>query len=185
LSIVSNNSYHTIAESVNTHVRISGYDLAGGLPGRAVGVCRSPLTSGQIITYLASSASNGIVTTTLAINSSTGINAVDIKGWNVAAPMSSSMFDPTFPNTSLAPSGLSSGAKAGLGIRATLGGIGLLALIGAVFLLRRRQKVAQYDNVDPVPQQAEIGYVHEMSGQRPTVEMLQDPAELSSEAVRK
>ncbi|TLD29746.1 hypothetical protein E2P81_ATG06040 [Venturia nashicola] len=68
----------------------SAYDLKCYKPGSTVGSCGSPLTSGQTITFLVSS-SQGIVTTSLAINSSTFINAVIIQGWNVvtATPSSS------------------------------------------------------------------------------------------------
>lgn len=156
-----------------------------GQPGRTVGSCRSPLTSGQTVTYLASS--QGIVTTSLVLNSSTAINAVIIRGWNVATATSVSL-NLTYSNNTLnppsaAPNGLSSGAKAGIGIGATLGGIGILALIGAVFLLKRRQKATQYNHIDRHPRQADSNHVHEMSGQRPVVEMMQEPAELYSEAV--
>ncbi|KAE9980953.1 hypothetical protein EG327_006405 [Venturia inaequalis] len=87
--------------------------------------------------------------------------------------------------SSAAPGGLSSGAKTGIGIGATLGVIGILALIGALFLLKRRQKDIQYDRMRIYPQQADSSYVHEMSGQQALVEMLQEPAELSSVTAKK
>jgi hypothetical protein len=182
LSVVSDLTFLRCVCSRHAYACVRGYDLAGSQPGRAVGSCTSQLTSGQTITYLASS--QGIVTTTLEITSATTINAVDVRGWNVATSTSASNSTSSKDSSPGLSPGLSPGAKAGIGVGAALGGIGLLALIGALFLLRRRQKVMQYDPMLRAPQSRNV-IVHEMSGQRPAVEMLQDPAELSSEALKR
>ncbi|KAH6663398.1 hypothetical protein B0J14DRAFT_662109 [Halenospora varia] len=154
----------------------SGYGLQNGEPGRAVGTCTSTLIPGQTITYLASF-TNGVQSTTLSVQSSTWINAIQFKGWNVATPTSSGPLasstsnPPSITSTPQSCSGLSPGAKGGIGVSAAIGGIGIIALIWAFFLLRRRPKVTQYSAVQPV--QAGSKHVHELGAQ-------QKPAELPS-----
>ncbi|QDS77137.1 hypothetical protein FKW77_001191 [Venturia effusa] len=136
------------------------------------------------------STSDAIVTTSLAVTSSTSINAIIISGWNVATATSTlsttllASQNPTkVPPT--ASGGLLSGAKAGIGIGVTLGAVGILSLIGAFFLLRRRQKTTQYDPMSTYPQHADSSDVHEMPDQHHLAEMPQEPAELSSVNVKK
>jgi hypothetical protein len=127
----------------------SGYPLQNGEPGRAVGTCLSTLTPGQTISYLADNRP-GVVTETVVINSSTSIVAIPFSGWNI---------DTSTSNPSQSCSGLSTGAKAGVGVSAAIGAIGILALICAFLLFRRRPKVAQNNPAYPV--QAEAKHVHE------------------------
>jgi hypothetical protein len=132
----------------------SGYDLLNGQPGRAVGDCWSSLTSGQTITYLAS-ATNGVVQTSLAVNASTSISAIQIRGWNVetGVPKSSSIspVSSATASTSGSSSGLSTGAKAGIGVGIAVAVILILALAGALLVLRRRSRAAQHNLVSPLP----------------------------------
>ncbi|KAE9363314.1 hypothetical protein N431DRAFT_490153 [Stipitochalara longipes BDJ] len=150
----------------------SGYDLQNGQPGEIIGNCMSSLTSGQILTYLASF-SGDWAETTLSVTTSSQITAISLVGWNVATPtsavpsQSTSINSPT--NTSHNSSGLSSGAKAGIGVSAAIGGIGIIALICAIVLLRRRPKVPQYSAALLV--EAEWRPVHEMGVNQKTAEL--------------
>ncbi|KAL9084242.1 MAG: hypothetical protein Q9165_008153 [Trypethelium subeluteriae] len=71
--------------------------------------------------------------------SPTSHSATPIVSANAATTISSSAIS-TSTNTTPPPStGLSSGAKAGIGVGVAVGVIGLLALLGAIFLLRRKR----------------------------------------------
>ncbi|KAI9686851.1 MAG: hypothetical protein M1822_002604 [Bathelium mastoideum] len=129
------------------------------------GNCVSDVSAGQILTYASPSFDSATdpsdwasATTTLDFDSV--IVAMAVVGWNVkytttsptsraANPVSaasagtttsSSAISPSTNTTSPPPDGLSSGAKAGIGIGVAVGVIGLLALLGAIFLLRRKSK---------------------------------------------
>jgi hypothetical protein len=104
----------------------------------------------------------------MSITSSSTISAVGLAGWNVAeATTSSSQSSPTSSQngTSQSSSGLSAGAKAGIGISAAIGGIGIIALMVALVLLRRRrpQQVPLYDyNAVPPVHSEQKPPVHEL-----------------------
>ncbi|XTI91167.1 hypothetical protein V2W45_1414103 [Cenococcum geophilum] len=117
-----------------------------------------------------------IVTTTLKQLSTVG--AIAVKGWNIALPTVTSSSASTTPSTSSSPtsltalptsspsispsispsssstpsSSLSAGVKAGIGVGVALGVLGLIALISALFLLRRRKQKTDRD-----PQDAQNG----------------------------
>jgi hypothetical protein len=137
--------------------------------GGVDGVCTSPLTSGQILTY-ASPTGESYISATTTFSTSIPLIAVPVEGYNFAASTTSSSTSSTTTtsttassttagsqststssgiptNTSVVKSGLTGGAKAGIGI-----GVGVFALILiaalAAFLLRRRKRNAQ---VAPVP----------------------------------
>lgn len=102
------------------------------------------------------STSWSIATTTL--DSSSTVGAIGIVGWNLAIstpPPTSTPMTTTQSSTSTTAShtststssptssdsgGLSSGAKAGIGVGVAVGAIGVIALIVAIFLLRRRKE---------------------------------------------
>lgn len=170
-------------KSANTNH--SGYDLQNGEPGQVVGTCMSALTSGQVLTYLGE-VSGAFEQTSMTITTSSAISAVGLAGWNVATPTTSpsqSSSSPSSggtgtsqPDTTQHSSGLSTGAMAGIGVSAAIGGIGIIALVVAVVLLRRRPKgVVQYNAVPPVQADSKEIYsghpVHEMGINRKPVEL--------------
>jgi hypothetical protein len=140
----------------------------------------SALTSGQVLTYLGQ-VSGAFEQTSMTVNTSSTISAVGLAGWNVATPTISPSQTSSGPSsggtgTSQHSSGLSSGAIAGIGVSAAIGGIGIIALIVAVVLLRRRPKgVVQYDAVPPVQAGSKEMYsghpVHEMGDDRRPMEL--------------
>jgi hypothetical protein len=127
--------------------------------GGVDGVCTSPLTSGQILTY-ASPTGDSYISATTTISTSIPLIAVPVEGYNFAASTTSSTTSSTTAastaatsqststssgtptNISVGKSGLTGGAKAGIGV-----GVGVFALIliaaVAAFLLRRRKQRAQ------------------------------------------
>jgi hypothetical protein len=122
----------------------------------------------------------------MTVTTSSTISAIGLAGWNVATPTtspsqsssgsSSSGTGTSQPDTAQHSSGLSTGAIAGIGVSAAIGGIGIIALIVAVVLLRRRPKgVVQYNAVPPVqsnPNEIYSGHpVHEMGVHRKPVEL--------------
>jgi hypothetical protein len=116
----------------------------------------------------------------MSVTSSSIISAIGLAGWNVATPTTSpsqSSSTSSQNGTSQPSGGLSTNAKAGIGVSAAIGGIGIVALIVALFLLRRRSKrVPPYDynavdyNIVP-PVQAEQKPIHELGIQRRPVEL--------------
>ena len=145
----------------------------------------SALTSGQVLTYLGQ-VSGAFERTSMTITTSSAISAVGLAGWNVATPTTSpsqSSSSPSSggtgtsqPDTTQHSSGLSTGAMAGIGVSAAIGGIGIIALVVAVVLLRRRPKgVVQYNAVPPVQADSKEIYsghpVHEMGINRKPVEL--------------
>lgn len=102
------------------------------------------------------STSWSIATTTMDTSSTVG--AIAIVGWNLAVsttptstPMTTtlsststastaSQTSTSSPSNSDSSGGLSSGAKAGIGVGVAVGAIGVIALIVAIFLLRRRKE---------------------------------------------
>jgi hypothetical protein len=93
-----------------------------------------------------------VVAQSHVFNSSVLINAIQFNGWNVET---SSSTQTSSPNCG----GLSTGAKAGIGVSAAIGGIGIFALIGAFFLFRRRPKAARYTAA--LPSQTDMKQSHE------------------------
>ncbi|RDW63750.1 hypothetical protein BP6252_11295 [Coleophoma cylindrospora] len=148
---------------VNSNCDYRNYDLHGGQPGRAVGTCTSPLTPGQTITYLASNA--GFNSTT--IDSSTYMSGVAIRGWNIAT--STTLPPSNITNTSQSCSGLSRGAKGGIGASVAIGGIGIMALIWAFFLLRRRPTGINFAAVPLIEEHPKT--VAEMAAQQRATEL--------------
>ena len=127
--------------------------------GGVDGVCTSPLTSGQILTY-ASPTGDSYISATTTISTSIPLIAVPVEGYNFAASTTSSTTSSTTAastaatsqststssgtptNISVEKGGLTGGTKAGIGV-----GVGVFAFIliaiAAVFLLRRRKGKAQ------------------------------------------
>lgn len=82
------------------------------------------------------------------------ITGIAITGWNVNEPTPSPSSPPacTSSDRTTCNSGLSAGAKGGIGVSAAVGAIGLIALAIAFFLLKRRPKEgAYYSNLPPTP----------------------------------
>jgi hypothetical protein len=145
----------------------------------------SALTSCQVLTYLGQ-VSGAFEQTSTTINTSSTISAVGLAGCNVATTATSpsqSSSDSSSGGTGTSQSdttqhssGLSTGAIAGIGVSAAIGGIGIIALVVAVVLLRRRPKSAvQYNAVPPVQAGSKEIYsghpVHEMGVDRRPMEL--------------
>jgi hypothetical protein len=114
------------------------------------------MTSGQSLTY-ASPASNSYAVATTAFTDSALLIAVPVEGYNFAASTTSSSTSapsttaslksntagagpPT--NTSAQTSGLTGGAKAGIGVGVAGFVLILSAVVAALFFLRRRRRYA-------------------------------------------
>lgn len=125
--------------------RHSSYTLDGGLPGRVTGACRSPLSSGTVLTYL-SAAATGVYTSAV-LSAGQTIAAIPIIGCNVAHTSASSSANVTSTSTpiqSSRPSAtLSPGASAGIGIGAA---IGVIAIAGLTFYFVRRKRSSRSKN---------------------------------------
>ncbi|KAF2645608.1 hypothetical protein P280DRAFT_513504 [Massarina eburnea CBS 473.64] len=173
----------------------SGYSNQRSTSGPVNGNCISSISRGMVLTYAstASTASTdwSIVTTTMSASSSVG--AIAVVGFNVArvSPSStsspaSSLASPTSsPPSSPSPSfpvessstkppaedSMSTGIKVGIGLGVTLGMIGIIALIFAIIMLRRRSqsKSRSFDGAVLVPASD--------SGHKPIGGVHQDPQE--------
>ena len=146
--------------SVQINCCPSGYQYFEDVYGN----CLSSVSAGEVLTYASASSSPApspddwsTVTTTLDTDSTVG--AVAVVGWNIKGATSPTPSPTTSPSntasatgdTSTNPSlpsptqttpdnGLSSGAKAGIGVGVALGVLGILALLATFFLLRRRRR---------------------------------------------
>ncbi|KAL9088718.1 MAG: hypothetical protein Q9165_006027 [Trypethelium subeluteriae] len=146
--------------SVQINCCPSGYQYFESVYGN----CLSSVSAGEVLTYASASNSPApspddwsTVTTTVDIDTTVG--AVAVVGWNIKgatsptpSPTTSSSntasitgalsTNPSIPSpTQITPnSGLSSGAKAGIGVGVALGVLGILALFATIFLLRRRRR---------------------------------------------
>ncbi|KAF2432640.1 hypothetical protein EJ08DRAFT_125819 [Tothia fuscella] len=152
----------------------SGYDLRGGQPGRVTGACQSTLTSGQVISYTASDPLSNWITTKTTVTSSQYMNAVAMRGWNVGSSTTSSSGSASrtstgspqsssVSGTGKPSSGLSTGAKAGIGVGVALGVVGLLCLLAAVFLVKRKSKRQKGPPPEiGTPHGVNDGVIHEM-----------------------
>lgn len=173
LSLVSGPLHCCCIMEANGHP--SGYDWQHGEPGQPnAGTCLSSVKSGQVLTYLGSF-SGGFAETSITVSSSSSVSAIGLLGWNVATTTSGAPSQPTTSgssNTTQASGGLSPGAKAGIGVSAAIGGIGIIALICAVFLLRRRPKVSEYAAAPPAePEWRPVQPIHEMGTNQKTAEL--------------
>ena len=150
----------------------SGYQLEGGEPGKAVGQCFSSMSAHQVITYVDTAG-----TSTTSVNISTSINGIPFIGWNVkeatttansssgAGSGSGSGSGSTTGSQGSSSHGLSTGAKAGIGVSAAIGGIGLIAFFFALLLFARRRRS---DNrgayaAAAYPQQAASNPIYELN----------------------
>ncbi|KAJ5151655.1 hypothetical protein N7492_009950 [Penicillium capsulatum] len=140
----------------------SGYHLTSGKAGQVTGECVSDITSGMTLTYR-SQVRNGdsYATKTTTMRHRSTVGAIGLVGWNIDYPiapsttMTNSMTTSTSgtgpANTDSKDSnhdanvgdstgdGLSSGAKAGIGIGVGVGSVGVIALLVALWMFRRRK----------------------------------------------
>ncbi|KAE9379498.1 hypothetical protein N431DRAFT_478501 [Stipitochalara longipes BDJ] len=122
-----------------------------GNPGRDNGICTSPFTSGQSLTYASPATNSFTAATTTFTDNNVVLFGVPVEGYNFAASTTSSSVtgSPTTStskstsptNTSAPSSGLSSGAKAGIGVGVAIVALAILGAIG-FWLLRRRKSQA-------------------------------------------
>lgn len=167
--------------STNVMCCPSGYDLNRGQPGEIAGICQSPLSSGQTLTYLAQATDDSWTSATLTITNPTSLNAVAMIGWNVARSTTSASSTSTTKSaptsttisnsTPQASSGLSTGAKAGIGIGVALGVIGILCLLLSFCWLRKRRR-DHYDTA-PISPAVEAGAAHEMNHKQASIHEIQ------------
>jgi len=92
-----------------------------------------------------------VVAQSRVFNSSVLIDAIPFNGWNVETPTTTQTSSPNC-------GGLSAGAKAGIGVSAAIGGIGIFTLIAAFFLFLRRPKAARYTAA--LPAQTDVKWTH-------------------------
>lgn len=197
----------TIARAVTDLLHlISEYSVVNRGTGTNFGNCASDVTSGQVVTYVEGSSST-YYTSTTTFDSSSVVGAIAVQGYALAETVSStsaSSASSTFatsaavttskslptspsshPSTSSNDDELSTGAKAGIGIGAALGFIGIAALIIALVILWRRHKkppdastTAPSESMPPAEQ--DLGIQEQKKDQLP---QLDNPLnELSDEA---
>jgi len=138
-----------------SNMKISSYDFISSIEPGTInlnnGECNSPLPRGDVFTYYNyndSLSEFGLATTTIGAAGS--VFAIPMNGW-IFAEVTSAVSDISSSSTSTSTSqtqfppqsavaqsgGLSTGAKAGIGIGVSLGVIGFAALFGAFYLIRR------------------------------------------------
>ncbi|KAI9703951.1 MAG: hypothetical protein M1820_005733 [Bogoriella megaspora] len=128
-----------------------------------LGVSRTVISAGpvagDVLTYATSTTESASVPsewsmTTETIEADFMVVAMAVVGWNVKYPTTSptsrsaTSADPvrttssstSVPSDTPSSDDLSSGAKAGIGVGVAVGVIGILALLGAIFLIRRKRK---------------------------------------------
>jgi len=113
------------------------------------GQCTSPLIPGQVVRF-ATSVSNatGYTTSTSTVQSSSQAYAIPVNGWIFAESTNGGAAGPTSPGSQSEPtsgstdSGLSTGAKVGIGVGVPLGAIAL-GLIGAALFFARRRRATE------------------------------------------
>jgi hypothetical protein len=152
-----------------TEINYRGFYLADAVPGSVGGNCLSDVSSGMVLTYGSTasgdSTSWSIATTTLTASSTVG--AIGIQGWNIKYPTtatSTSITSTTTQSSSTTPitsttasaasqnlstsssgsgSGLTTGAKTGIGVGVGVGAIGVIALLAALSLFRKRKQITE------------------------------------------
>lgn len=145
-----------------------GYSLKGQTSGTVNGDCVSAVSKGMVLTFAstAATATSDWFTETTTLTGSSSVGAIAIVGYNAERAASStsspepsensssstSGLPPTsssatqsatasaFLQSTSANGGLSPGTKAGIGLGVSLGVIGIVALIVAIVMLRRRHR---------------------------------------------
>ncbi|KAI1498314.1 hypothetical protein F5X99DRAFT_393968 [Biscogniauxia marginata] len=146
----------------------SGYSLNNGIPGSVVGDCLSDVSSGMTLTFASTSPDNSESwsTATTTLTQDLYVGAIAVVGWNTLRDSSTTSLSSTYSHTSspattsepiiqtslvMSPrpdstsseaSGISTGAAAGIGIGAGLSVIGIISLLTAMWLMRRRKQKA-------------------------------------------
>lgn len=136
------------------------------------GQCSSEVPAGKEITYAIRDEQQSWITTSTSYTTATQAWGVHIDGYNIAPPTTSSSTTsstsetssttgaPPATNTPESPSGLSTGAKAGIGVGAALGALALVALIVFIFVHRKRKSASNLKSENTVVP------VHELEGRR-------------------
>lgn len=120
------------------------YTVVGGQPDRVTGACMSPLTSGQIIPYTSQAANGSWIDATWSVTSATSINAAVLRGWNVdhkgtsTASQTASSTPTSSVSQGTSTSGLSTGAKSGIGAGAAI--VVIAIVVGIFFFFRRKRR---------------------------------------------
>jgi len=155
------------------------------------GICTSPFTSGQSLTYASPATNSFTAATTTFTDNNAFLLGVPVEGYNFAAattgssgissPTSSTSQGSGSSKTNAASSGLSSGAKAELGVSVAV--VALLALAGVGFWLLRRRRGYQAAPVGKLPvdgerKNADVAEVHSESVQPAEIDSSPPPAEL-------
>jgi len=143
------------------------------------GECSSEVPAGKVITYAIRDQQQSWFTTSTSYTTVTQAWGIQINGYNIAPQTTSSSTTSTSATSSIAgtppatntpqpSSGLSTGAKAGIGVGVALGALALGALIVFIFAQRKRKYIAdggepasnlKSENTGPVA-------VHELDGWR-------------------
>ncbi|KAJ5588161.1 hypothetical protein N7537_010839 [Penicillium hordei] len=183
----------------------SGFYLGDAVPGSVAGNCLSKVSSGMTLTYGSTanddSSSWSMATTTMTSSSTVG--AIGIVGWNIKYPStatatSTTSATTTTPSTSVtsqnsnssSPSSLDTGAKIGIGVGIGVGAIGVIALLTALYLFRRRkqrtaaepdQSLSHYYSQPPAMSVHQARYQPQYPAELDAPKLLPvQPAELSS-----
>ncbi|KAJ4360381.1 uncharacterized protein N0V89_000943 [Didymosphaeria variabile] len=119
--------------------------LEAGVTGRNTSCCNDDdlvfQAAAPVIEGTAAAALPRLTTTSSisAFTSSASTSRQPTSGTSMAAATTTAQSETATPTASAESSGMSSGAKAGLGVGVTLGVVAVLAIVGAVFLMRRRK----------------------------------------------
>lgn len=149
--------------SLRTDIFFRSYSYIESKDPGTLGECNSPLTVGQVLTYI--DLTSGAHTATNTIEGpGASVYAVHVNGYvfapsSTSSPTSSATSTSSTTSSTASPSptpsntassgGLSTGAKAGIGIGVALGVLGIGALILAFFLVKRHRNKRL--SKDPAP----------------------------------
>ncbi|OIW23617.1 hypothetical protein CONLIGDRAFT_637587 [Coniochaeta ligniaria NRRL 30616] len=135
-----------------------GYTFASFLGHGNPGQCMSNLDAGQVITYAVKGQGGNFVITTQSILSKTIVAGIPVNGWVFAQETDTASTACATATTTIVSlprdTGLSNGAKAGIGVGVSLGVIGLLTLLAGIWMMRRARRRGNGDGSGAMAQHA-------------------------------
>jgi hypothetical protein len=131
----------------------SNYSFVQSEDAGITGECESEVPAGEVITYATRDPESSWYITSTSYTTVTQAWGIQMNGYNIAPPTTSSSTTSTSATSSTArtpsatptaqpSSGLSTGAKAGIGVGVALGALALGALIVFIFAQRKRKRIA-------------------------------------------
>jgi hypothetical protein len=115
------------------------------------------VTSGAVVTYYTKLTTDDVLTwlsTSSTVEEAQTVYALPFNGYNIDVDTPTGNVSSSNNSGSSRAGGLSSGAKAGIGVGVALGTIGLLAMIGALVILSRARKQQRKGTSSPAAHMA-------------------------------